>query len=741
MALSNYYKENAVWLYHSNTNGLDVAVSPTLETMLGDDKELDLSALINNGSTFTQLNTGYFGMHPVVYPASDFTSMIADNPANVEYLGSALIVTDLNGGYNYTTHNGCLVNLNAKQGMNVNVWGYYGWDYIKNIRFVLNTRPHVSGTSSGQEVNWDSVTNWMSLKRFVLKPWYHYTDLNNHFINSTGRTNNYGEIPVDRRNMMTEVEYNVWLSNYDESGSGSTNTNNMQMCSLVFFFKINNEIWMTNHPEQCYPVELTNRVPTYQPQILPAGYPVAYVGIGEFNKTENVSKQLPTSDNEKGWRFANLAISGYNQPCSAYVNTVNAMYYYVNSTGLRWSDRKEGIGTFEQYRQTIRLGVMDGFGVVKHDEWIVGEQQILASSNPNKTGDYSNLPDRRTEDSDPNMPLDPSDFHDTFGTPAIPSATNLYAVNVLDVANFFTFLNEQPTSDLMEHNLLSLHMFPFDDVMDRGDYADIVIGGKPAEYTNSEGVKVTAQGIPQSHLYRKTFGTFVVYPYFKDFRDYSTNYEVFLPMVGFVPISTQVCLGHTISVTAVIERTTGDMIYTLKDENTGVVIATINAVIGAEIPLTSTGVGQLKLARSRAVSNAVMDIVNQSLGAWGNFVDPEAGTHGKVKGVMGVAGSVINTAYNAIELQNKSFASTTAIAMDSLPSFATPSTMALRITRVEKDIPEGYGHTFGFVCNKFVQLKSLSGYTECSNVDVNSIPCTDSERQLIKSLLENGVYL
>lgn len=55
--------------------------------------------------------------------------------------------------------------------------------------------------------------------------------------------------------------------------------------------------------------------------------------------------------------------------------------------------------------------------------------------------------------------------------------------------------------------------------------------------------------------------------------------------------------------------------------------------------------------------------------------------------------------------------------------------------------PSGYGHRIGYPCEQTLSLGSCSGFTKTRNIDVSGINCTETERAMIKELLDGGVYL
>ena len=65
----------------------------------------------------------------------------------------------------------------------------------------------------------------------------------------------------------------------------------------------------------------------------------------------------------------------------------------------------------------------------------------------------------------------------------------------------------------------------------------------------------------------------------------------------------------------------------------------------------------------------------------------------------------------------------------------------LVIERPIVQYPSNYGHIYGYPCYLKKTLNNLSGFTQCENVDVSGISCTNDEKDLIKRELETGIYI
>lgn len=707
MALSDFYKQNCVWMTNYNTNGYDIAVTKTFEDLFPD-SNVDVSVLLNNGSTFTQLNSGAKGPNPIVYPDGADNSLIGDYSVPVKYLGSALCISSLNGGALSNTK-GILFNLTKKIGMNITDIGSYGWDTYKNWRFIVNMRPHKSSTSQGNPVDWELVDNWIGLRNFVIKPWYNYVDVNrNPTVSiSYGRVNHYENIPEDRANSCTSVDYDCWLTNYDSEMSGTTSLTNKQICSLVFFFEIDGDIYLTLNPESCYPTTMNRYIPTYTDNEV-----FEYrIGIGNYMPTENTFISLPDSDDVKGWRFGTWAVSGFFRQCSCYVNTINAMIYYINSSGLRWMNLEAGIGTASDYRSDVRLGKMGSDGVVVHNEWIIGEEEIKKSDNPNKNGDYSNLPDRDTPVIDDNDDL----ALQLLGQNSqLAKFMHYYVMNDSEIEELGINIRSALVENPMQY-LISLKEIPY--------YFERFISGASVKENIQMGPwdAASATGFRiQSSTAVAIIGSIKINRYFNNFLDYApyTNISLYVPYCGKVELPVDIVMGKSLSVLISFDFESLNCVAMIFSD--GAYITNIHGNVGKDYSVSATN-GFLKGLGSALSVFETTALIGAS------FVNPAF--------ALELPSSVVNTA-NSLS-KNYSISKESS---NDFTNFKAPQQCCLFMSRPRLEDLKGFKKSVGVRCEKFGALSTFSGLTVCRNPHIN-IECTDTEKDMIKQLLENGVIL
>ena len=75
-----------------------------------------------------------------------------------------------------------------------------------------------------------------------------------------------------------------------------------------------------------------------------------------------------------------------------------------------------------------------------------------------------------------------------------------------------------------------------------------------------------------------------------------------------------------------------------------------------------------------------------------------------------------------------------------LSTYMPTSPCILRYS-VSNTEPSNYGNSIGYACEFSDTVNNLSGYTVINNFNTSGITATDTEKQLIKTIAENGFYI
>lgn len=219
---------------------------------------------------------------------------------------------------------------------------------------------------------------------------------------------------------------------------------------------------------------------------------------------------------------------------------------------------------------------------------------------------------------------------------------------------------------------------------------------------------------------------------FLDFSPYTT-YEMFIPGCGWI-ILPDTIVGRTISVAIVFDLTTCSCKGVVRSEGSlpggsGTTLATVNGIIGSSVPLSINETGLQRAAIMNGATQAAMALGTAFIGV---------GIGNPYMGASGVAMAASALASNHIA-GNSTYTSTKGGATD-YSVFGDGWKAVLKITRPVLEIPDNYGHSVGFVVNRYDTLSNFSGFTVCVNPHIH-ISATSDEKEEIKRLLEEGVIL
>lgn len=208
---------------------------------------------------------------------------------------------------------------------------------------------------------------------------------------------------------------------------------------------------------------------------------------------------------------------------------------------------------------------------------------------------------------------------------------------------------------------------------------------------------------------------------FKSFLDYSpyTEARLYIPYCGVIPIDTAEFMGHEISAKMIVDIVTGActvLIY--KDK---IITYYAQGSCGVSIPFTGTDSAQFAQSVLGSVINGATDIVGGGL----------SGDAGRIAGGAGELFSGFAT-----PVQYATGGSSTPSCGNWQPQYAY-----FIIDRPAPIPPNDYGHCVGYACEIYDTLSNFSGYTVINNADLSGFAATETEKQMIRQLMQEGIYL
>lgn len=277
--------------------------------------------------------------------------------------------------------------------------------------------------------------------------------------------------------------------------------------------------------------------------------------------------------------------------------------------------------------------------------------------------------------------------------------------------------------------IISLLQFPLklspDYCMPRSPSGHIVIGG--------EDTGITASLISNEKAW-KGLGTYNVPRENGNFLDYSpyTQYEVYIPCCGWVTCP-DIIAGRKIAVKINYDLTTaaiiGNVYVTIDGKE--MIVASKSGMMGRETIVSGDAAGVRSAQITSALLSAGTGALNVATGAMsGNAVAAVSGGYHVAAG-LAQANIAANSSYA------RTVGSTGGRAL-----LCQYDKCYLKICTTEADIPAGYSHTVGYICNKSGKVSDFRGYTVFDNFDVTGITgLTQRELMEVKRIMESGVYI
>lgn len=691
-------------------------VSDTFDNLFSAGSTFDTTVLLNNGTPWKQLNTGSLGTK---YPAYNLNNAVKYGVdfADITYLGSALV-------WNWSSYSG-YVNLSKRVGSNIS--GTYSdfFNKIKNARFILDYVDSVTGvTTTPTPVSYTGRTDkkGFSAIYFTMLSSYHDRDnpVTSQYYN--GYTSEPSRLTGDNaKRIFDSYTSMVNFTNYSPTLTDGTSLKIESPASsrLVYFYLINGDVYCTGGSP-------TGTLLAESGINITLDSTTNFLSVGSFSKTyipESTSGgKLPENDNEYGIKVWSGYFSTQTwQNKTVYYYTSNRSIYMLNCTGVRWSST--AITTAKTFRDNINLPAMDKNGQIIHNLWYHGETAINNSNSYNKSGKYDDIPERRTvwDDNDKI-----TDMEIGVSPVTVAGFVNYYRVNKGQLDNISNALTQQTQyTDLMQ-NIVSVKSYLInpENFIATTTTESVKIGA----FDTSVGAdKITgANNFLNVGSYTVTgkFGNSVS-PHFLDKSPY-TKIELYVPWCGTIELP-DFCMYKTIDVFMLTDIVVGSCMAVVKCN--GNIVAQKSGLLAQDLPLSSIDNATKYNACLSGVLNTATSLSTSVMaGATGNPV-------GVFNGVM----SSMANANNLRMSQNANYTRVVGVHGDSTQN-NMPSQCYIKIYRPIINEPAGYTHRYGKPCNKYGELSTFTGFTQCVNPDITG-NMTEKEKELIKTHLERGVYL
>lgn len=212
---------------------------------------------------------------------------------------------------------------------------------------------------------------------------------------------------------------------------------------------------------------------------------------------------------------------------------------------------------------------------------------------------------------------------------------------------------------------------------------------------------------------------------FLDYSPYTTG-RLVLPYCGTIPIDCAEFVGHTITAKMIVDIITGACCCCVFLDN--VLTITAQGVCGVSIPMTGTDSASYASGVVSGLANAVTGVINAGVGiATGNVLQAGAG-------VAEVLGGAAKATQTPVQYAQSGTATPSCNNwLPQMPYFVVDSPIP--------NVPDDYGHCIGYACEIYDTLSNFSGFTVITNPDLSGFNATETEKDMIRSLMQEGIYL
>ncbi len=223
---------------------------------------------------------------------------------------------------------------------------------------------------------------------------------------------------------------------------------------------------------------------------------------------------------------------------------------------------------------------------------------------------------------------------------------------------------------------------------------------------------------------------------FFDYEPYS-QYEIYIPYLGYVPLSADLILGNRIIVYYVVNYQSGGSQVTIYDTTNQKILYTGNCQLGTRVSLSTTNQREVNDQRNSNNIGLGVGLLTSALSITGGIATGNP---------IAVAGGVIsggNTISRYIQNNNTNYQRGSGQVSSGQSGLYLSQDVRVRITKMKpKNYNEDYAKLRGKPLNQYLRIGTLTGYTLVGDVHLeNFSSATLSEINEISTILLTGFII
>ena len=417
----------------------------------------------------------------------------------------------------------------------------------------------------------------------------------------------------------------------------------------------------------------------------------------------------------RGTFWFNNNIESNTTPFGENNQCIDITAYY----GMYMSSSVKNNGDYVWYKPIITGGMVTGYSTDMNaksdiDNWEILENHNIPIIPPSTNSDEDDIE---------------SVGYGYFSNAVMGTLYSLY--NKLDLEKIAQWFYNQTEKIDIANNVISLKEIPFSlstlNIVPLD--TDLKIGGVNVTY-NNENIKVGQIVSPATTSVSVLFGEFNIPRLSGTFLDYSpyTKYELLLPFAPTPVTLPDWCVNKTVNAIFLYDIYTTACQYVI--ECNGERICSVSGIFGVDRPISAQNVALKDASRLSAqvatASSVLGGVMSSASGNIGGIVS------GAIGGVSSLSQMLMSGKQNYMY---------TVGANGDSSSVGLCHAVHLKITRTLSAEDSNFKHIYGRPLCKYKKLSSVTGYTKCDNINTNGLSCSENEKQMIKRLLETGIYI
>lgn len=297
---------------------------------------------------------------------------------------------------------------------------------------------------------------------------------------------------------------------------------------------------------------------------------------------------------------------------------------------------------------------------------------------------------------------------------------------LLTIGGLFSLMNSIYNNDTIKSYIKNIVILPFELEVKDTELTSIYIGNETYEIVN--GARIPR--FPSyERIHHTQFNINVDNVSFIDYEPY-TVYELFLPYNGYIKLNSNQVVNNFIDIYYSVSAENGEAVVFVTDGVTKDILYSSPCQLGVRVGLSSSNNLEVQNQRiSLGISTALGAITSIASIVGGNPI-----------GAVGGAISTVKTASNFIQTYE---VGSTQVSSAS-GGIQLPQKAYIRITKsilINNDL-EVFRKLYGSPLNEFRYFdEGISGFTKVSEVHIDYINATNSERNEIEQLLKSGIIL